>query len=92
MLRNTRTKGRGKTRRSISAKLRERLTRIADEVARGQNMPSMREPEHEFRRATPPSDRRHVIEDAERANDQCQQWALELLGLVDLIAPSRVRS
>lgn len=73
----------------IRAELSERLTRIANEIARGQNMPSMHESDHEFRQATPRSDRRHVIEDAERANGQCQEWAFELLGLVDLIGTRR---
>lgn len=90
MLRITQKKGRGH--RSRSAELTERLTRIANELARAQNMPSRLESEHDFRRATPASDRRHVLEDAERANDQCQEWALELLGLVDFIGSAKVRS
>ena len=76
----------------IRAELRERFTRLADELARGQNMPSMIESDHGFRRSAGRTDRAHVIEDAERANGQCEQWALEVLGLLDALETPRRRS
>ena len=51
----------------------------------------MHESDHDFRRGTPKSDRSHVLEDAERANDQCQEWAFEVLGLLDSLETPRRR-
>jgi len=76
----------------IRTELRERFARLAAELARGQNMPSMIESDHGFRPATPRTDRAHVIEEAERANDQCEAWALEVLGLLDALEAPRRRS
>ena len=76
----------------IRAELRERFARLADELARGQNMPSAIESDHGFCRATPRVDRAHVIEDAERAHGQCENWALEALGLLDALEAPRRRS
>ncbi len=76
----------------IRADLRQRFARLADELARGQNMPSMLESDHGFRRTTAQADRAHVIEDAQRANGQCEDWALEVLGLLDALEAPRRRS
>jgi len=76
----------------IRAELRERFARLADELARGQNMPSMIESDHGFHRATAQADRVHVIEEAQRANGQCEEWALEVLGLLDALEAPRRRS
>lgn len=74
----------------VRAELRERFARLADELARGQNMPSMVESDHGFRPATVRTDRQHVLKEAERANGQCEEWALEVLGLLDALeAPRR---
>ena len=76
----------------IRSELRERFARLANELARGQNMPSMFESDHGFGRATARADRARVIQDAERANGQCEEWALEVLGLLDALEAPRRRS
>jgi hypothetical protein len=76
----------------IRAELRERFARLANELARGQNMPSMFESDHGFGRATARTKRKRVIEDAERANGQCEAWALEVLGILDALEAPRRRS
>ncbi len=76
----------------IRAELRERFARLANELARGQNMPSMFESDHRFGRATAQTNRERVIQDAERANDQCEEWALEVLGILDALEAPRRRS
>lgn len=55
-------------------------------------MPSMIESDHGFSRTTPRADRAHVIAEAQRANDQCEDWALEVLGLLDALEAPRRRS
>ena len=76
----------------IRAELRQRFARLDNEIARGQNMPSMIESDHGFSRTTPRADRAHVIAEAQRANDQCEDWALEVLGLLDALEAPRRRS
>ncbi len=76
----------------IRAEVRERLARLANELARGQNMPSMFESDHGFCRTTTRIERARVIEDAERANHQCEAWALEVLGLLDSLEAPRRRA
>jgi len=76
----------------IRTELRERFARLAHELARGQNMPSAAERAYESRRATPKTNRSQLIEEAKRATDQCEDWALEVLGLLDALeapAPRR---
>lgn len=55
-------------------------------------MPSMFESDHGFGRATARTKRKRVIEDAERANGQCEAWALEVLGILDALEAPRRRS
>ncbi len=76
----------------LRAELRERIARLANELASGQNMPSMFESDHGFCRTTTRTDRARVLEDAERANQQCEEWALEVLGLLDSLEAPRRRS
>jgi len=61
--------------------LRHELIRIAAEIVRGTNMPSEHWDDHPWQKTTGINERRRVLKQAEKANEQCREWAVRLRNL-----------
>lgn len=65
------------------------LIRLAAEMARAEGMPSPYLEDHAFYVSTPMAERRRLIAIAQKAENQCREWAIRLRTAADAIAPDR---
>lgn len=59
------------------------LIRLAAQMARGDGLPSEHYADHRWYQTTPASERRDVLKQYARANDQARAWATELRRIAD---------
>jgi hypothetical protein len=62
------------------------LINLAAEMARSTNMPSEFWEDWKWYATTPIAERRKVLKAAEKANDQCRDWAVRLRTIADRIS------
>lgn len=65
------------------------LLRLAAEMAKARGMPSPYLEDHAFYVSTPKAERRRLITIAEKAENQCREWAVRLRMAADAIAASQ---
>ena len=58
--------------------IRGALIKLASEMVRGTGMPSPFFEDHKWLKTTPRAERWRVIREAERADNQCKEWAMRL--------------
>ena len=63
--------------------LKRQMIFLAAEIVRCTNMPSEHRDDWKWYATTPMAERRKVLKAAERANDQCREWAIRLRGISD---------
>lgn len=69
------------------ARIRERLARLATEMARGQDMPSEFIEDYGLDKHSSKKAKNAVLSSAAAAHRQCEGWALEMLELLDELRP-----
>lgn len=62
------------------------LIKLAVEMVRGTNMPSEFWDDWKWYSTTPITERRKVLKAAERANNQCRDWAVRLRMIADRLS------
>lgn len=62
------------------------LIRLAAEMARAEGMPSPYLEDHAFYVSTPMAERRRLIAVAQKAENQCRDWAMRLRAVADALA------
>lgn len=65
------------------------LIRLAAEMAQAKGMPSPYLEDHAFYVSTPMAERRRLIAIAQKAESQCQEWAIRLRMAADAIAADK---
>jgi hypothetical protein len=75
--------------RAQSVEIGGALIRLAASMVRGSGMPSEHYEDHGWCKTTPQAERRRVLEQAERANEQARQWGTELKKLADMLSMTR---
>lgn len=65
------------------------LIRLAAEMAQAKGMPSPYLEDHAFYVSTPKAERRRLIAIAEKAENQCHEWAIRLRMAADAIAADK---